>query len=250
MRALLVLALLMVPAAAGGATNAPGHESGLPPEFFIADAPTVINKVILAYGGVGGINESGTVFARGRVFDVADERYHVYTHYVAPMNRLRINISLDGKTTLQLLNGIMAYRGVVGLTRYRLWGSAVEELKFEYQSLMLPRLLASGSYGAEFIGTASTEGHIVYALRIKPGYGPPMDVYVDAKTGLIVKTSAKIPDEEWGEIGVEHHYSSYSRFGNTSLPKDIVRYRDGVPIERVEIFGYEINPSISRSLFE
>lgn len=248
MRALAVLVLLLAPATALAVSNAP--ESGLPPEFFTADAPTVISKVIRAYGGIEGINGAASHFARGRVFDEADERYYVYTHYAAPMNRLRIDISLEGRTRMQLLKGISAYRGVVGLTRYRLWGSALQEMKFEYQSLMLPRLLVSGSYKAEFIGTASTEEHLVYHMKIKPGYGPEMNVYVDSKTGLVVKVSSKIPDEEWDEITVERRFSSYSKFGGTMLPKSIVRVRDGAPIERVEIFKYEINPLMSSSVFE
>ena len=209
----------------------------LPPEFFSANTQTVIDKVIKAYGGHVAIAASESVFAKGRMFDVADEKYYTYMYYLALGGRMRTDVIVKGRTNTQVLNGWNSYHGIQGLTRYKTKGLALKELTLKRTSLTIPLLFSSGSYSAGYLGSASYKGRLVYSLLIERKGAPVLGVDVDVKTGLIVKVTARLEDDE-ESLPVEWHFGDYVQLNGTMLPKKALHIRDGVPVERFEIFRF------------
>ena len=244
--ALTLLALLALPLLAGAED---AQTKRLPTDFMNATVDSVIGQVIKAYGGTRAISEMRGVFAEGRVYDEAEEMYLPYTHYLVSGGRFRMDIIAGGRDEYYLLNYSVAVSGVAGLSRHELGGVQRDELVYEHASLTLPRILAFDSYRAKYLGTSSVGGRVAYVLGLTLEDAPSMLVYIEARTGLILKTSARLRDTEW-EVEVERHFDKYREFGGTKLPMRIVRVRDGVALERVQIMSYETNPAFSSTIFK
>ncbi len=221
----------------------------LPPEFFSADTQAVIDRVIKAYGGHVAIAASESVFAKGRMFDFADERYYTYMYYLAPGGRLRTDLIVNGRTNTQVLNGWNSYQGIQGLSRYKTKGLALKELTLKRTSLTIPLLLSTGSYSAAYLGSASYEGRLVYSLLIERKGAPVLGVDVDVKTGLIVKVTARMEIDD-GSLPIEWRFEDYVQLNSTMLPKKALHIRDGVPVERFEILRFSPGQVMSDSLFK
>ena len=221
----------------------------LPPEFFSANSQTVIDKVIKAYGGHAAIAASENVLAKGRMFDIADEKYYTYMYYLAPGGRLRTDMVIGGRSDVQVLNRWQSYHETGGLTRYRIKGLELEELTLKRTCMTVPLLFSSGSYSASYLGSASYEGRLVYSLLIERKGAPVLGVDVDVKTGLIVKVTARLEDD--GEsLPVEWHFGDYVQLNSTMLPKKVLHIRDGVLVESFEIFRFSHDQIMSDSLFQ
>jgi hypothetical protein len=230
-----------------GVSNSPS--GNLPSEFFKADAPTVVAMMLEAYGGPVSISANENVFARGRGHDPLFGNYYTYSHYLASKNRMRIDKIVDGRKEVSVYNGWRSFKGVRGLTYTELTGYDLMSLEFEHRSLTIPLLLSRGSYKASFMGTSSLDNKLVYSLLIEPERAPPLGVDVDVKTGLILRVNSRL--EYRGEtMLVERRFGSYVEMNNTKMPKKILKIEDGSLIEVVEIFAYDIAPSISESLFK
>ncbi len=221
----------------------------LPPEFFSADAASVIARVIKAYGGHGAIAASESMFAKGRVFDVADEKYYTYMYYLAPGGMLRMDMVVDGRTDTQVLNGWRSFHGMQGMSRYRIEGLELKELRQKRTSMTIALLLSKGSYGASYLGSASQGGRLVYALMIERKDKPVLGVDVDVKTGLILKVTARM-EHEGDSFPVEWRFSDYVPVNGTMIAKKSGHIRDGVLVERFEFFKFSPSQIISDSLFQ
>ncbi len=221
----------------------------LPPEFFNADAPAIIKKVIKAYGGHAAILASERMLAKGRVFDIADEKHYTYMHYMATEGRFRKDKIVEGRVEVWVLNGWRSFSGLEGMVRYKLKGLALKELGLEHTCLSLPLMFSRGSYKASHLGSASSGGRLVYSMMIETPDGNVLGMDVDVKSGLITKVTARLEHE--GEfLPVEYRFSSYVPVNDTKLPRKISIFRDEVLIELVEIFKYTPNPVMSDFLFE
>ncbi|MCK4910408.1 MAG: hypothetical protein KAR83_02150 [Thermodesulfovibrionales bacterium] len=221
----------------------------LPPEFFSADAASVIARVIEAYGGHGGIAASESMFAKGRMFDVADEKYYTYMYYLAPGGLLRTDMVVGGRTDMQVLNGWRSFHGIQGMARYKIKGLELEELRLKRTCMTIALLLSKGSYGASYLGSASHGGRLVYALMIERKDKPVLGVDVDVKTGLVLNVTARL-EHEGETFPVEWRFGDYVSVNSTMLPKKAFHMRDGVLVERFEFFRFSPNPAMSDSLFQ
>ncbi len=221
----------------------------LPSEFFSANTQTVIDKVIKAYGGHAAIAISENVFAKGRMFDIADEKYYTYMYYLAPGGRLRTDMVIGRRSDVQVLNGWQSFHETGGLTRYKIKGLELKELTLKRTCMTLPLLFSAGSYSGSYLGSASYGGRLVYSLLIERKGAPVLGVDVDVKTGLILKVTARLEDN--GEsLPVEWHFGDYVQLNNTMLPKKVLHIRDGVLVERFEIFRFSHDQIMSDSLFQ
>ena len=226
----------------------------LPPEFFEADMPTIMEKMIKAYGGHAAILASERMLAKGRVFDIADEKYYTYMHYMATGDRFRKDKVVAGRSEVWILNGWHSFVGVEGMARFKLKGLALKELRLERIFLALPLMLSRSICKVSYLGTASSGGRLVYSMMIEisEGEGEQINVIgmdLDVKSGLIVKVTARVEDK--GEtMPLEFQFSSYESVNETKLPKKIAILRDEVLIEQIEVFKYTPNPVMSNFLFE
>ena len=221
----------------------------LPPEFFNADAPAIVKKVIKAYGGHAAILASERMLAKGRIFDIADEKHYTYMHYMATGNRFRKDKIVEGRSEVWVLNGWRSFSGLEGMVRYKLKGLALKELELEHTFLALPLMLSGGSYKASYLGSASSGGGLVYSMMVETTEGNVLGVDVDVKSGLITSVVARL-EHEGESLPVEYRFSSYIPVNDTKLPRKISIFRDDVLIEQVEIFKYTPNPVMSDFLFE
>ena len=223
-------------------------KGGLPPEFFKADATIVIAKLIKAYGGHGAIAASESVFAKGRVFDIADEKYYTYMYYLAPRGKLRTDMIIAGRTDVQVLNGWYSFHGVQGITHRKIKGLELEELTLKHTCMTIPHLLSVGSYSAAYLGTASYGGRLIYSLLIERKGAPVLGVDVDVKTGLVLRVTARM-EHDGESFPVEGRFGDYVEVNSTMMPRKVLHIRDRVLVEKFEVFKFSQDQIMSDSLF-
>lgn len=212
--------------------------------------PSLVRKIIAAYGGKEAIEQIKSVYAAGSIEALMRQDSGSYEICFKRPGKLLVETKYRRSSETRILNGGIGYRGVDGLPAVQTTGDSLLAMVYQYKHFDLPHGLLKGSYAITVKGREDLKGKPAEVLHLTDKGGPPMDVYVDTRTYLIVKVSGyfSMPGGESTVLSAE--FSDFRKVDGTVFPFRITNYAGGYRIARTTMKTYRINQPMPDSLFE
>lgn len=210
------------------------------------DVDGLIQRVIEAHGGRQAILDASSVHAVGRIGGVRG--YGSYEYWLAREGRrLWLETRYPDSSERRLLIGTKGYRGDGGAME-QVDGERYLAMVYQFKHLDLLHGLLGGAYKIRYRGTHNAVGATVHVLMLDDREGPPMMIYVNTKTNLIIGASGffSIKGRE-ADLTVQLY--DYMRVKGLMLPHKIVNMAGGKNISETMIGSYELNQKIPKGLF-
>jgi len=100
----------------------------------------------------------------------------------------------------------------------------------------------------DLIGTETVDGKKAYHLKITKKTGFVQDYYLDADTGLELRTSAVV-DQNGERVDIRTDLSNYRTVDGLMMPFTMKQSINGKPVAEVTIASWEVNQPIDDALF-
>ena len=150
-------------------------------------ARTVIAEVVKAYGGAQALATIRTVFAKGHVeaFMRGDEGTSI--RYFQRPRKLRAELVYKHSAETRILNGSRGWRSSDNKVLAEVAGPPFLGMVYQYKYLDLPFGFLDDNYTVTLMPREKLHDADVDVLALSDAEGPPMRVYVDVKTRMILK---------------------------------------------------------------
>jgi hypothetical protein len=214
-----------------------------------SDIPSLVSKIISAYGGKDAIERLKSVHASGNIEAFMRRDHGTYEIYFKRPRKLRVDTTYRGSSETRILNGQMGYRGMDGLPLSQAGGGSLLAMVYQYKHFDLPYGLLKGVYSIKRKGKEDLNGKPVEVLHLTDSEGPPMDVYVDTQTFFIVKVTGYFVVTGGRSTALSAEFSDFRKVDGTEFPFRITNYADGYRIAETTMKTYRINTSVADSLF-
>ena len=218
--------------------------NALPP-----DVKTIVARVISAYGGEDAIMRAKRVYVTGDITAFMRNDKGTYTRYMARDRKLRVETAYaSGSSELRILNGKTGWRRMDRTPLMEVKEYLLLSMVYQYKQLDMPYGLMTGQYNIVDDGNSTINGADVVVLDVEDGEGPPMKIYVDAKSFRIVRTEGYFfVRGNLTSLGAD--FGDFRKVEGLLLPFKIANSANGQPISETIIKRYKINPVMEGSLF-
>ena len=207
----------------------------------------IVAKVVAAYGGEAALRNIRTVFARGRI-EATRAGEGRYVRYFGAGRKLRVEIVYRESAETRVLNGEKGWRGVDGGPLLAAKGAPLLAMVYQYKYLAFPLPLLEEGYRITFLGRGELHGVPVEILAVSDDEGPPMKVFVDTRTNLIVRVAGEFAvGEARTELAVE--FSDFRKVDGVMFPFRLVNYGGEFRIGDTVITGLRVNGEMDEGLF-
>ena len=176
--------------------------------------------------------------------------------------KMRVEIEFDGKTAIQLYDGVHGwkYRPYLNRTDYQPYSEEEVKASSQQQDLDGPLVdyAAKGST-VEFLGNEKVDGKDTYKIQVQMKDGHSQKIWIDAQTFLEAKVEGTPRKMDGSYRPVEIYYRDYRRVNGIMLPALMETHLlPGPPvrgrvmpaqIEKMTITTIEVNPKLDDALF-
>jgi outer membrane lipoprotein-sorting protein len=241
-RALYALAVLsmMLGFARLSSADAPGTTENI---------PSLVSKIIAAYGGKHAIERLKSVHASGTIEAFMRRDHGTYEVYFKRPRKLRVDTRYQGSSETRILNGQRGYRGMDGFPLSQAEGDSLLAMVYQFKHFDLPYGLLKGAYSIKRKGKEVLNGRPVEVLHLTDGEGPAMDVSVDTHTFFIVKVTGYFVVTGGRSTALSAEFSDFRKVDGTVFPFRITNYAGGYRIAETTMKTYRINSPMPDSLF-
>jgi hypothetical protein len=211
----------------------------------------IVARHVAARGGREALASVRTVRMSGHAFE-GPGREALVRREIARPGRIRTEFEFQGTT------GVYAWDGCAG------WRVSPLDGRFDPEPLPAAEAAAAAEqadvdgplvdwkakgHRVDLVGTEALPAGRAHHLMVTLKSGGVRDVWVDADTGLVVKTAAK---RAWRgkEVTVETTYGDYRETGGVAFPRSIETGVLGRPRRlRIVVEGVEVNPALDEARF-
>jgi hypothetical protein len=211
--------------------------------------PSIINKLIEAYGGKKAIESMRSLYAKGEIEAFMLNDHGSYEFYFKQGRKLRVETIYKGSSELRILNGDKGYRSNDGLPFEEVHGSRYFAMVYQYKHLDILRGLTNGIYQISYKGVSTVNGNDVDILKLNDKEGTVMDIYIDKHNLLILKVTGYFSEGN-RKMNLSSEFSDFQKVSGLVLPFRITNYAQGLKIGQTVIYKYVLNPDIANSFFE
>ncbi len=241
-KVLVFLAVLAF--AAGGREIGAETTSGYSP-----DVDAVVRRIIDAYGGTTVLGDIHSFSATGVLESPLYERPAKYSVALEQQGRkLRVEIQSGNSFELRILNGAKGYYRTDASPIVAVAGSRLLAMVYQFKELTMLHQLMASSFSIIDGGKSTVNGAPVRIFLLSDPEGPPMKLYVDAKSHRIVRDSG-IFIMEGAETELSSEFRDFKRVDGRLFPFRIINYAGGQRIGELHISEYKVNPALPDSLF-
>lgn len=174
------------------------------------------------------------------------------TVYAKRPNYMRQEMVLQDKQLIQAFDGTMGW-----LVNPMMGSEAAQELPKELVDMMRNSADFDGGLinykekgnTIELVGSEKLEGTDVHHLKVTTKSGHVQHYYLDAKTGIEVKTSAVVDMGAAGKQTIETEMSNYQPVNGIMIPHTVKQVINGKPVVQMTIDKVEFNPTIDDAMF-
>ncbi len=216
-----------------------------------ADGAEIVSSltadIIDAYGGKGAVENVRSVYMKGKIRALAFDDKGTYVYYLKRGRKLRVNIRYTRSTEERILNGNRGYEST-GAGFSRAFGDRYLGIVYQYRQIDLPYALLSDTYRITYEGDAELNGRKARVLALSSTEGPPMKIYVDAKSFFIFRVSGFFAMDT-GVLVLSAEFSDFRKVQGIKLPFKITNFAGNQKIAETVVDKYQINPVIEESLF-
>src|ERR1700690_706866 len=224
---------------------------------FAADTPseperiqTLVAKIVAAYGGGKGIEETTSVSAIGEIEALMRQDRGSYELSFKRPRKLRVDIRYQRSSETRVLDGNTGYRGANDVSLSEVNGLSLVAMVYQYKHFDLPYGLLFGTYSIKMEGERELDGKTVEVIHLSDTEGPPMDVYIDAETFHIVRVSGHFAADDGRTMVLSSEFSNFKKVGDAVFPFKVINYASGQRIAEIIMKSYKINLTIPDHLFE
>jgi outer membrane lipoprotein-sorting protein len=215
-----------------------------------AQAPTVddiVARNLQARGGADKLQAVNSVRMSGKI--TAQGREVPMTIYTKRPNLKRQDMTVDNLKMVQAFDGTTAWflNPMMSETAQQAPASVATMMKEDDFDSPLLNYKNKGKT-VELVGTEKVGGKDAYHLKITTKSGLSQDYYVDAQTGLEMKTVANVQGPA-GKQTVETELSDFKQVDGITLPHSIRQSINGNPVAQMTIEKVEFNAPLDDALF-
>jgi len=213
------------------------------------DVEEIVSKIVDAHGGIQALSHITTVHAKGFVTAVFRKDEGSYERWLVRDRKLRVETLYSRSKEYRVLNGTRGFRGTANTTMTEVTDQQYEAMVYQYKQLEMPYAFSKRLHKIAYVGEAEVKGKPAVILDVTDEEGPPMKVYADKASFLIVKTAGFFTVSGRNtDLSVE--FADYRKIGGILLPFRITNYGSGYRIGETVIEKYELNSIMGDSLFE
>ncbi len=212
------------------------------------DAGPIVEGIIKAYGGKAAIAAVKGVYVKAGITAEMRGDTGTYVRYLERPRKLRVEIDYSRSSELRILNGDEGWRGEGKGALVRVGGFQLLSMVYQYKQLEIPYGLATGAYKVRWSGEGMVGGTRADILTLTDAEGPEMDIYVDPKSRLILRTSGYF-EMNGRQADLTAEFSDFREMGGTVIPFTITNYSQGFKIGVTTIKQCEVNLPMEEALF-
>ena len=168
-------------------------------------AAAVIDKVVAEYGGRKALAAAHALRQRGLVTTGTRGTAALVREFARP-DRLRVELKYPGNTEVRLLDGASAYREGRAVV-----GPMSDAMLLQAARLDLPALLDEARGRVDDLGVQQRGGIALRALLVPLGGGLELTVFVDERSGRILRSEGTVPAGAMGRMAFSTDYSDFRR---------------------------------------
>lgn len=212
------------------------------------ESATLVDRIVLAYGGAAAIERTASVYAEGAIHASMRNDHGPYQRWLLRPRKLRVEIDYQRGAEHRILNGDQVWRSDKGSALKAVSGPGALAVVYQYKQLDLPYGLLKGSYRLRYAGRENLGGMETDVLDAQDAEGPPMRIHVDGVNHLIVQVSGRI--EVGGamtELAAE--FSDYRPVEGVPMPFRIRNYAGGMAVSETLMQRYSLHPGDDATRF-
>ncbi len=238
--ALLLIGVFLVVTASA----AIGEEKGAP-----APERLLVAECIKAYGGEQALRKVRTVFATGHIEAFMQGDEGTSTRYFQRPGKLRAELTYKRSAETRILNGSRGWRRSDDRPMAEVIGPPLLGMVYQYKYLDLPYGFLDNNYKITLLPPETVHGEAADVLSLSDAEGPPMRVYLDAKTHLIVRVVGIF---SFGNVGTElaAEFFDYRSVEGIRFPFRIINYGGDKKIAETRIKEIRLNQEMRDALFQ
>jgi hypothetical protein len=227
-----------------------------------AQARAIIDKAIRAHGGADKLSQFKAVSARWAGKHKVENVFYADAVYVVTYempDKIRFDVEVanpKGGTFAfsRVVNGKTGWQGSARATR------DLKEVEFariadEFYTHWLASVVPLKDKGFEFstVGSATVDGKDAVGVRVSCKGRPAVNLFFDAKTGLVIKSERRVRDPGTNEeYTAESIYRDHKAFQGVLWPTTRQDRRDGVDLEedsgRFELGDYQARDKLEEKV--
>ena len=197
------------------------------------------------WGSVNSVKMTGKIAAQGQEMPL--------TVYAKRPNMSRQEISLPDGRMVQAFDGTTAWviNPMMGSDAPQaVPGGFADTIKnaADFDGALIN--YKSKGHSIEFVGKEKLGDKDVYHLRVTMKGGQVQQYFLDAESGLEMKTSAEVDMGMGGpKQTLDTEMSNYKQVAGVTLPHTIKQFMNGKPIAEVSVTGVEFNAPVDEAMF-
>jgi hypothetical protein len=224
------------------------------------DAPkpeAILDKAIKAHGGedilkkfpAAMLKGGGKVHAGGMVIDYTGE------WALEGENKIRFTIAFkaggqDFQFT-QVLNGDMGWKKLGNEAAKAMTKDEVEtgRVAAYVGNLGALYILKDKAYKLSLVGDSKVDGEDAIGITVAHQGKPDANLFFSKKTSLLLKSEARLKNDQGQEVNQEIYYSKYKEIEGSKQPSKLVIHHDGKPFVDAEFSEVTLSKSLDAALF-
>ncbi len=210
---------------------------------------SLIAKIIAAYGGEKVIEGLTSIFAAGDINALMRQDHGSYELSFKRPRKLRVDTKYQRSFETRILNGNNGYRGTDQDPLAQVKDHRFLAMVYQYKHFDILHGFLKDPYSISRKGSEELNGSRVEVLHLLDQEGPPMVVYVDAKTFYIVKVIGYFSVGDGRSTALASEFSDFRKVGDTVFPFKVTSYAGGHKIAETVMKTYTINPAIPDTAF-
>ena len=206
-----------------------------------AGASALINKLVAEYGGKKRVAAARVLRQKGRVATETRGTAVLGRAFERP-DRLRVELKYPDNTEVRVLDGASAFRGgqPVG-------GPMRDAMLLQAARLDLPALLDEARGRVGDLGEQQRGGLTLRALLVPLGGGLEITVFVDERSGRILRSEGSVPAGAMGRLDFWTNYSDFRRVKGMLFPFAEENFASGTRTGRTQLETIEIVDALPAS---
>ena len=210
---------------------------------------SLVEKIITANGGKAAVAGMTSVHASGDIEAYMRGDRGRYELFFQRPGKLRVDTQYQRSSETRILNDSRGYRGTDKNPLSPVQGHPLLAMGYQYCHFDLVYALLTGVYAVRMKGQEILNGKPVEVIHLIADDGPPMDVYVDSETFLILKVTGYFSVTDGRLTTLSSEFSDFRKVGDTVFPFTVINYAGGEKIAETRMKTYRINPPLEPSLF-
>ncbi|HEY6194088.1 MAG TPA: hypothetical protein VI504_03520 [Candidatus Eisenbacteria bacterium] len=204
---------------------------------------SLIDHVVLAYGGRAALESVHAYRMEGRVFAVQQKREGPTSRLFQRPGRLRVELHYPDRAETRIVSGESGWRGL-GAEVLTANGPMLDAMILQAARADLPWFLLQHASDAHAIEPLDHDGHSIVGVEVPLERGLSIRAYVDTTSGRIEVSQGRMVREGGGETVFQTDYSDFRKVGRVVFAFHEENFASGQPTGTTTFDRVGLNPKL------